>query len=56
MKTGLLESKWVELLDHYREARHGNQYSTSFFVVREEAENALRIAKEFVERMNKIIS
>lgn len=54
VKRKLLESKWVELLDHYRELRHDNQYSISFFVIKEEAENAFHAAKEFVERMNAI--
>ena len=35
---GLLEEKWVKLLDHYREMRHQDQYSTSFFTTEEEAE------------------
>jgi len=34
---GLLEEKWVKLLDHYREMRHQDQYSTSFFTTEEEA-------------------
>lgn len=52
---GLLENKWVVLLDHYRELRHDDQYSISFLATKDEAEGALRVAKEFVERLNKLL-
>ncbi len=55
VKKNLLEAKWIELLDHYRELRHDDQYSISFFTTHEEAENALRTAKEFVERMKRLL-
>ena len=51
VKKKLLESKWVELLDHYRELRHDSQYDISFFTSKDEAESALRTAKQFVDRM-----
>jgi len=53
---GLVEEKWINLLDHYREIRHEDQYSTSFFVTEEEAKNSLQSAQEFVERMKKLLS
>lgn len=56
VKNGLLEVKWVELLDHYRELRHDDQYSISFFAVKEEAENAFNVAGDFIERINKLLS
>jgi len=52
VKNNLLESKWVELLDHHRELRHDSQYDISFFTSKNEAESALKTAKEFVERMS----
>lgn len=52
----LLEKKWVELLDHYRELRHDDQYSISFFATKDEAENMLKTAKEFVERINELLN
>ncbi len=55
VKKKLLESKWIELLDHYRELRHNDQYSVSFFATKDEAESALRTAKEFVERLRNIL-
>ncbi len=55
VKKKLLESKWVELLDHYRELRHNDQYSISFFATKDEAENALKTAKEFIERMSGLL-
>ena len=54
-KRGLLESKWVELLDHYREVRHDDQYSMSFFATNEEAENAYKTAEEFVDAMGRLL-
>lgn len=36
--------------------RHGDQYSTSFIVSREEAENALESARKFVNRLEKLIN
>jgi len=55
VKKGLLENKWVELLDHYRELRHDDQYSFNFYATEEEAESALNIAKEFTEKMKKVL-
>lgn len=56
VKTGKLERKWVELFDYYREMRHNNQYDLSFFVSEKEAKNSLNSAKDFLERMKKLIS
>jgi len=50
-----LEDKWVKLLDYYREMRHGDQYSTSFFVTEKEVQSALESARSFVERMRKLL-
>ena len=55
-KKNLLENKWIELLDYYRELRHDDQYSTSFFATKEESESAVEKAKEFVERMEKLLT
>ena len=54
-KNNFLENKWIELLDHYRELRHDDQYSTSFFATKEESQNGIGKAKEFVERMEKLL-
>ena len=32
VKTGKLDKKWMELLDHSREIRHDDQYDLSFFL------------------------
>ncbi len=55
VKKKLLESKWVELLDHYRELRHESQYNVSFFTAEDEAESALKTAKAFVKRMKGLL-
>jgi len=52
VKNNLLESKWIELLDHYRELRHNSQYDISFFTSKNEAESSLKTAKGFVERVS----
>jgi uncharacterized protein (UPF0332 family) len=53
-KKKMLEEKWIELLDHYRETRHDDQYSTSFFATQADAEKALKSAIEFVERIKEL--
>jgi len=52
--NGKLEEKWINLLDHFRETRHNDQYSTTFLVAEDDAESALKSAKEFVERMKEL--
>jgi uncharacterized protein (UPF0332 family) len=54
-RDGSLEKQWVKLLDHYREMRHDDQYSTSFLATEEEAENALNSARDFTVRMRKLL-
>ncbi len=54
-KKKLLDKKWIELLDYYRELRHNSQYDTNFFASGKEAENALKIAKEFLEAIKPLI-
>ncbi len=56
VKTGKLEKKWVELFDHHREIRHNDQYDLSFFSTKEEAEKALKSAKEFPSRMKELLN
>lgn len=56
VKKKLLEKKWIEFLDHYRELRHDDQYNISFFATKEEAENMLKIAKEFVKRISELLN
>jgi len=51
VKTGKIDKKWIELLDHSREIRHDDQYNLSFFSTKEDAENALKSAKDFFATM-----
>ena len=55
VNTGKVEKKWVELFDHYREMRHEDQYSVTFFATEEEARKAIESASQFLERMRKLI-
>jgi len=55
VRRGLLELKWVDMLDHFREIRHADQYSFSFFTTSEEAEDTIAKSSAFVERMKKLI-
>lgn len=55
-KKDILEMKWIELLDHYRELRHNSQYTTDFSTSATEAENALNKAKEFRKRMESLLN
>ena len=55
VRRNLLEEKWIKILDHYRQIRHNDQYSTSFIITNEEAEEALHYSKLFVERMKNLL-
>ena len=56
VKKGLLEDKWIGLFDYYRGLRHDDQYSFSFYAAREDAEKALKSAKEFAEEMKRLLN
>jgi len=51
VKTGKLEMNWIELLDHYREIRHDDQYSLNFFSTKEEAGKSFESASHFLARI-----
>lgn len=55
VQTNCLEKEWINLLDYYREMRHEDQYSLSFFVTENEGQKAFQTAKEFVGRIEKLI-
>jgi len=55
VKGKLLEEKWINLLDHHRELRHGSQYDIAFHTPRSEAQDTLKTAKEFVKRMKTLL-
>jgi len=51
----LLEDKWIKLLDHYREMRHSDQHSTSFFASEDEVRNSLHSAETFLQRIRELL-
>jgi uncharacterized protein (UPF0332 family) len=55
VKTKCLELEWVDLLDHARMLRHDDQYNTSFFTTKEEAEKAFGSAKKFLQEMKRLL-
>lgn len=55
VRKGLLESEWVEMLDHFRELRHTDQYSFNFFASENESEDTIKRSNEFVSRMEKLV-
>lgn len=55
VKTKRLESKWVALLNHYRNLRHCDQYSLGITVTKKEAEQAVGSAQSFVERLEALL-
>jgi uncharacterized protein (UPF0332 family) len=55
VNKGNLEEKWIKFLDYYRELRHDDQYRTSVLVTEEEAKDFLDFAKQFTERMEKLL-
>lgn len=56
VKTGKLERKWVELLDHSREIRHNDQYNLSFISTRKDAEYALKSARDFLSAIEELFA
>lgn len=56
VKAGLLEGQFVELLDHYRELRHDDQYGITFSSVKDEAVKVLGVAEGFVKRMEALLA
>jgi uncharacterized protein (UPF0332 family) len=55
VKRGLLKQKYVDMFDHYRDLRHTDSYSVSFYATKEECEGALGTAKEFVDALNRLL-
>ena len=55
VKPGVLEGRYVDLLDHYRELRHDDQYGITFGTMKDEAEKVLGVARGFVERMEMLL-
>lgn len=56
VKTGKLDKRWVDLLDYSREIRHDDQYDLSFYSTLEEAQNALRSAKDFFSSIENLLT
>lgn len=55
VRTDLLEPEWVEMLDHFRELRHTDQYSFNFFASTDESEDTITKSRDFVSRMEKLL-
>lgn len=54
VKKGLLELKWVAILDRYRELRQSDQYSVDFFVTKEISSEAILMAEMFLKRIKQL--
>jgi len=55
VSKGILEQKWVRLLDHYRELRHASQYQLNIVTSLKDAEDARTQAGLFLERLRTLI-
>lgn len=55
VRASLLEPKWVNLLDRYRDLRHEDQYGIIKRFDGGEAEEGIGVATEFVGRMEKLL-
>ena len=51
VNKNLLDKKWVDFLDYYRELRHNDQYGLNFYATKEECEDALGVARDFVKEI-----
>ncbi len=56
VRSKQLEKQWVELLDFHREMRHTNQYSITAFASKNEATEAYHSARDFVNRMKRLLA
>lgn len=56
VRKGLLDNKWVNLLDFYRDMRHNDSYSVEFHITNEECNDALNAAKNFVNILEKLLN
>ena len=54
VRKGLLETKRLEMYDHFREVRHTDQYSFNFFTSGDESEDTIKNSRKFVSRMIKL--
>ena len=54
-KKDLLERKWIELFDYYRELRHADQYGATFIATEKEAKESVSVAKDFVKRISVLL-
>lgn len=55
VKKGLLELKWVAILDRYRELRHSDQYGLDFYATKEVSSEAIQMAEKFLKRLKQLL-
>lgn len=55
-KAGILDVKWIELLDRYRDQRHQDEYDVFFFASKDDCRNLLKFAGDFIDEMDRLIS
>ncbi len=55
VEKGLLEEKWVNMLDRARNVRHADQYNIDFVSTKEDAEAMMEMANSFIERMKELV-
>ena len=55
VRTGHLDRKWVELLDRFRDMRHDDEYNVFFMATKENCEEIIEFAEEFIKAMENII-
>ena len=55
VEQGLLEKEWVMIFDRMRSVRHADQYSFYTTHTTEEIQSYINTAREFVERMKKLL-
>jgi len=54
-KSGKLDIKWIELFDRFRDMRHDDEYNVFFTASKEDCEEIMEFADEFIAAMEKII-
>ncbi len=55
VEDGILDEKWVHMLDRARNVRHADQYDIGFLSTMEDAEAMLDMAAGFIDAMKDIL-
>ncbi len=56
VRTKKIDERWINLLDHFRELRHSDQYDVNFLTSEADARSSIEFAEKFLKRMERLFS